>query len=244
MAFAVNHSAIAQNIYMNRKNTVICALMLIIVFVASQLAVLCKFGGINIALANGQEKCIYLTFDDGPSDRVTPLILDVLKEENVKATFFIVGKHAERRKYIIKREFNEGHRIGVHSYSHVYNSIYSSPEALLADIDKCNDIIEEITGKRSELYRFPGGSFSVKADLIATILQHGMRYVDWNASTCDAEIVHPTAQALYKAAINTPANRERIILLSHDTTDKIVTAQALRSIISYYKNAGYVFKRF
>lgn len=229
---------------MNRKNTVICALMLIIVFVASQFAVIYKHAGINIALADEQEKCIYLTFDDGPSDRVTPLILDVLKEENVKATFFVVGKHAERRKYLIKREFDEGHCVGVHSYSHVYNSIYSSPQALIADIDKCNDIIEEVTGKRSDVYRFPGGSFSVKAELIAEVLQHGMRYVDWNASTRDAEIIHPTVQTLFKAAIDTPANRERIILLSHDTTDKTVTAQALKSIISYYKKAGYVFKRF
>ncbi len=229
---------------MNRKNTVICALMLIIVFVASQFAVLCKYSGISIALADGQEKCIYLTFDDGPSDRVTPLILDVLKEENVKATFFIVGKHAERRKYLIEREFEEGHCVGVHSYSHVYNSIYSSSDALIADIDKCNNIIREVTGKRSGVYRFPGGSFSVKADLIAAVLQHGMKYVDWNASTRDAEIINPTVQALFKAAINTPANRDRIILLSHDTTDKTVTAQALKRIISYYKNAGYVFKRF
>ena len=159
---------------MNRNFTAICAALLmcaiLIVFYVSP-----KMGKGTVGFAenytensaetisggadSGTGKLIYLTFDDGPSDRVTPKILDVLKEESVKATFFIVGKHAETRKYLIKREFEEGHTVAVHSYSHKYDEIYADKSSLLKDIDKCNALIKEITGKPTNLYRLPGGSF-------------------------------------------------------------------------------------
>lgn len=229
---------------MNRKNTVICAFMLLFVLVAAQFLSLSQFSGIKIGLAEEPQKCVYLTFDDGPSDKVTPKLLDVLKEENVKATFFIVGKLAERRKYLIERQFNEGHTVAVHSYSHVYKDIYSSTEKLLEDIDRCNALIKEITGSFSHVYRFPGGSFGLNSKFIKAVTAHGMRYVDWNASTRDAELINPTPAELLKAAIDTPANRDHIVLLAHDTTDKTATAQALKSIIRYYKDKGYVFECF
>lgn len=229
---------------MNRKNTVLCAFLLLLLFVAVQFLAVCDNFGVNIALAETPQKCVYLTFDDGPSDRVTPKILDVLKEEDVKATFFIVGKMAERRKYLIEREFAEGHTVAVHSYSHVYSDIYSSEEKLLDDIDRCNKLIKEVTGKYSDVYRFPGGSFCIKKDLVDAVTAHGMRYIDWNASMRDAEIVNPAPDDLLKAAINTPANRDHIVMLAHDTTDKMTTVQALKSVIRYYKEKGYVFEKF
>ncbi len=229
---------------MNRKNTVFCAFLLLFIMVAAQFLAVCDNFGVKIALAETPQKCVYLTFDDGPSDRVTPKILDVLKEENVKATFFIVGKLAERRKYIVEREFNEGHTVAVHSYSHVYKDIYSSTEKLLEDIDLCNELIKEITGNYSHVYRFPGGSFGLNNKLIKAVTLHGMRYVDWNASMRDAELINPAPAELLKAAIETPANGDHIVMLAHDTTDKIATAQALKSVIKYYKDKGYVFESF
>ncbi|MGN1103684.1 MAG: polysaccharide deacetylase family protein [Candidatus Coproplasma sp.] len=229
---------------MNRKHKLIYAMMLVIAFAAAQIYTVCFRCVDCFSFAQAEEKCIYLTFDDGPSDRVTPKILDILKEENVKATFFIVGNQAQRRKYLIKREYDEGHCVAIHSYSHVYKDIYSSPQALIKDIDKCNDLIEEVTGVRSNIYRFPGGSFTVGADFLAHVRSHGLTYVDWNASTRDAELYKPTPSDLFKAAIKTPAYPQRIVLLSHDTTDKTVVADALRDIIRYYKNKGYTFKRF
>lgn len=234
-----------QNNGMNRKNTVLCAFLLLFTLVATQVIAFARINDIGIALADtAPQRYIYLTFDDGPSDRVTPLILDVLKQENVKATFFIVGKQAARRKYLIEREFNEGHTVAVHSYSHVYKDIYASEDSLIADIDRCNKLIKEVTGEFTNVYRFPGGSFGLDKKFIDAVTKHGMRYVDWNASTCDAELISPTPEDLFKAAIDTPANRDHIVMLSHDTTDKVVTAQALKSIIKYYRDRGYIFEKF
>jgi len=189
-------------------------------------------------------KTVYLTFDDGPSDRVTPKILDVLKEEKVKATFFIIGNQARTRKYILKREFDEGHTIGVHSCSHIYKDIYSSTKSLIKDIDDCNEIIKSVTGEYSDIYRFPGGSFGLADKFISAVTGHGLRYIDWNASTRDAEIYNATPEQLVKAAASTASNTENIVLLAHDSTTKSATAEALKDIIKYFKNKGYSFSKF
>ena len=233
---------------MNRNFTAVCAALLmcaiLIVF----------FGGFALnksapALADTSEgdrseKVVFLTFDDGPSDKVTPKILDVLKEEKVKATFFIVGKSAETRKNIVKREFDEGHTVAVHSYSHKYSEIYSSPENLVEDIDKCNAVIKQVTGKPSSVYRFPGGSYGLSQKLITAVIAHGMRYVDWNASTRDAEIYNATPEQLYKATIATTPSSNYVVLLAHDSTTKSSTAEALKKIISFYRENNYSFASF
>lgn len=230
---------------MNRNFTAVCAAMLAFMITL----VIC--GGFwpdkhifSYAQTDSMVKTIYLTFDDGPSDRVTPKILDVLAEENVKATFFIIGQQAETRKYIIEREFIEGHTVAVHSYTHNYGDIYSSPERLIKDIDKCNEVIKNVTGAYSSVYRFPGGSFGLNGGLISAVTQHGMRYVDWNASTRDAEIYNATPDQLYRAATSPAVNAENIVLLAHDSTTKTSTAEALKDIIRYYKNCGYLFEAF
>ncbi len=190
------------------------------------------------------ERSVYLTFDDGPSDRVTPKILDVLKDEKVKATFFIVGEHAKTRKELLKREFEEGHTVAIHSYSHKYSNIYANSDSLLSDIAKCNDIICAATGQYSSLYRFPGGSFSLPSELVSAVTSAGYRYVDWNASFRDSELKNATADELAEAAVKTVSNKDNVVLLAHDATDKSATAEALRKVIKYFKGAGYSFKRF
>ena len=228
---------------MNKNFTAVCAalLMCAMIFIFYGTFVY----GNNVTFADEAcKKEIYLTFDDGPSDKVTPKILDVLKEENVKATFFIVGRNAETRKSLLKREADEGHTVAVHSYSHEYKKIYASPESLLKDIEKCNNVINEITGRKSTVYRFPGGSFGLSEKLVSAVTNYGMRYVDWNASTRDAEIYKPTPEQLYTAAVTTPADNNRVVLLAHDSTTKTATAKALKNIIGYYREKGYVFKTF
>ena len=187
---------------------------------------------------------VYLTFDDGPSDRVTPRILDTLEREQVKATFFIVGRSAESRSYIIEREHCDGHSVAPHSYSHDYKRIYASPAALLADIEKCNRLIERITGRRSNIYRFPGGSFGLSEQLVSAVTGAGYRYVDWNASCGDADATGQSPERILKNAKSTSADRKTVVLLCHDSTDKSATADALSGIIAYYKQEGFEFCAF
>lgn len=227
---------------MNRYFPVFCAFILLCAMLVMIFGSYAEKEQAAFSLADERsQKIIYLTFDDGPSDRVTPKVLDVLKEEDVKATFFIIGVNAQNRKYLLEREVEEGHTLGVHSYSHKYGEIYSSPESLIKDIDKCNKIIEEITGKPSTIYRFPGGSYGLPSSLINAVTAHGLRYYDWNASTRDAEIYGATPEQLYTAATAVPAASDRVVLLAHDSTTKSATAQALKDIIRYYKSKGYAF---
>lgn len=230
---------------MNRKISVFTAFMIIFSAILIH-----YFGLVNeslqmkISYAEQQPKCVYLTFDDGPSSRVTPKILDTLEAEGVKATFFVVGRNAEGREDIVKRAAEEGHTIGVHSYSHDYGSIYSSPSALLSDIEKCNDVIERVTGKRSEVYRFPGGSFGIKDELTAAVKRAGYRYEDWNASLRDAEIAGASPDRLFEEAVRSSAGKTKVVLLCHDSTDKTSTASALTDIICYFRGEGYKFCKF
>ncbi|MCD8373269.1 MAG: polysaccharide deacetylase [Clostridia bacterium] len=232
---------------MNRKIPAITAFMLAFAFLV--IVYLNNTVKINaFAAINDDEqttgKTVYFTFDDGPSDRITPKILDILKEENIKATFFIIGRQAETRDYLIKREAAEGHTVAVHSYTHNYSEIYSSPQALVKDIKKCNDVIYAITGKRSDTYRFPGGSYGLDCRLISAATQCGMRYVDWNASVCDAEFGMNTADQLYENAVKTSADCNNIVLLCHDSTTKTATPEAVKRLIKYYRQNGYSFGTF
>ena len=222
---------------MNRNHHALCAMLLAFVLIL----VMCSQFIRDFSARADTEKVVYLTFDDGPSDRVTPKILDVLKEEKVKATFFVVGRSAEDRKYLLEREISEGHTVAVHSYSHNYSQIYSSAESLLDDIDKCNEVIKSVTGSYSTVYRFPGGSFGLDCKLIDAVKSHGMKYVDWNASLCDAEYNCAPTDILYSNAVDTSKGHNRVILLAHDSTTKITTAEALRDIIKYFKNQSYKF---
>ena len=114
----------------------------------------------------------------------------------------------------------------------------------MEDIDKCNAVIKEVAGRPSTLYRFPGGSYGLSTSLINAVTDHGMRYIDWNASTRDAEIYNADPEQLVKASISTPANSHYIVLLAHDSTTKTSTAEALRGIIKYYRSLDYTFSAF
>lgn len=226
---------------MNKHITALAAMMLTFALFAALLSNFYSSPHTSFAEA---EKVIYLTFDDGPSDKVTPKILDVLKNEKVPATFFIVGRQAENRKNILKRAHDEGHTLAVHSYSHNYKEIYKSAEALLEDIEKCNEIICSVTGEYSNVYRFPGGSFTIAPEKIKAVTANGYKFIDWNASFRDSELKDQTAGKLYTAAISTVSNPQKIVMLAHDTTDKTETVEALKEVIRHFKKQGYKFKKF
>ena len=107
------------------------------------------------------EKNIYLTFDDGPSPNITPQILETLKKYNVPATFFVLGSRVELYPELVKQEYNEGHYIANHGYTHTYSSIYSSVQSVIDEYNKCDDAVQKALGNteyHTLLFRFPGGS--------------------------------------------------------------------------------------
>lgn len=197
-----------------------------------------------------EEKIVYLTFDDGPSKSVTPLILDVLKNENVKATFFVLGSRAEKFPEIIKREYEEGHYIANHGYSHVYGSIYGTVESVLAEYNQTRDAIAGIleNGYDGHLFRFPGGSTGGKyADLKkeAKVLldQNNIASIDWNSLSQDAAGAK-TKEALLENVIKSVGQKNVVVILMHDAGDKILTYEVLPEVISYLREQGYQFKSF
>lgn len=204
--------------------------------------------------SNNGEKIVFLTFDDGTSTTVTPEVLRILKEEDVKATFFLTGQNIERggekAKELIKQEFNDGHAIANHSYSHDYKSLYPNRtldlDAFKADFDKTDKILQDVLGKyfSTRVLRCPGGYMSWKGmDALGEHLDtNNMVSIDWNALNADAEGKRKSAKELEEYAIRTSQGKEMVVLLMHDTYGKEETAKALPGIIKYYKDNGYEFK--
>lgn len=204
------------------------------------------------------KKVAYLTFDDGPSETVTPQILDILKSENVHATFFLIGKYVDKddaSKNLVKREVAEGNAIGIHSYSHDYNYLFPkgkiSLENCLSDFDKTDKALKNVLGQdfSTRAIRFPGGQITwSKKDpqgaenVDKALHERDWHQIDWNALSGDAEGGHKNAAELTKEAIKTIGNREKALILMHDTYGKEETAKALSEIIEYLKRQGYEFK--
>ncbi len=178
---------------------------------------------------------VYLTFDDGPSSR-TDDILDILAEYGVKATFFVVGRESEEDYRLYNRIVDEGHTLGMHSYSHRYSKIYSGEEAFTEDLDKLTDLIEDTTGVTPKFYRFPGGSSNTVSSIdihrfIDILDERGISYFDWNVSVGDATGLPITADAIVSNALSGVEERESTVILMHDGQYKKATVDALPRII-------------
>ncbi len=190
-----------------------------------------------------EEKAIYLTFDDGPSTKVTTAVLDVLDREGVKATFFVVGDRICGRRDIMRRMAEAGHAIGVHSNTHVATEIYASDEALLKDIEACAEVIKEAAGVTPTLYRFPYGGERRKRQK-ALVEAQGYTVVGWNAECGDGVARDATAESIYRTAVSTAGSKRRVVLLMHDGAGHTATAEALPRIIAHFREAGYDFRTF
>ncbi|MFT8313606.1 MAG: polysaccharide deacetylase family protein [Clostridium sp.] len=202
----------------------------------------------NLINVNDGQKVAYLTFDDGPSPNNTPQILDILKREDVKATFFIIGKNAERNPELLVREKNEGHTIGMHSYTHEPAIIYKNPEAYLKDLDECSAAMTKAVGEDGYdkwLIRFPEGSGTVKnkPGFREAIAAAGYHYVDWNALDGDAEHSRmETPQYLMSRFTSTIGEQHHVVILMHDAAAKKSTVDTLPQFIKYLKDKGFIFK--
>ncbi len=198
-----------------------------------------------------EEKVAYLTFDDGPSKTVTLPILDLLKQENIKATFFILGSRVEFYPEIVKRAYDEGHYIANHGYSHKYEYIYSSPYTVLEEFNKTEQLIKNALGDQeysSHLFRFPGGSKggkydNIKKEAINILRDNNILYLDWNALTGDSE-GRKTKEEMMQYLIDTIGQKKSVVILMHDAGDKKNTYEMLPEIIAYLRNQGYSFKNF
>lgn len=187
--------------------------------------------------SSGQEEIhkVYLTFDDGPSI-YTNDILDILDSYNVKATFFVVGKEETNAEEALQRIVDEGHTLGMHSYSHKYKELYESRDSFTQDFARIRDYIYQATGVESVCYRFPGGSSNTVSeidmhDFIDYLDSQGVEYYDWNVSSGDGGSMKLSTDTLLENCTKDIDTRDTSIILLHDSAEKPTTVEALPDII-------------
>ena len=187
-------------------------------------------------------KRAYLTFDDGPSDN-TGEILDILDANNVKATFFVVGR--EEKYYDTYRDIvNRGHTLGLHSYTHDYGKIYASLDDFAEDIEELQKLLYDVTGVSCVYYRFPGGSSNTvsKVDmdtLIDYVNNKGLVYYDWNALNNDAVCGSFTPQQLVDNIMKDAVSQNDVVILMHDLTARHTTVESLQQLIDELREQGF-----
>ena len=208
----------------------------------------------NHDYTNDGKKVVFLTFDDGTSKTNTPEVLRILKENNIKATFFLTGSNIENggetARELVKQEFESGHAIANHSYSHDCGKLYPGRnldmKAFKEDYEKNDKLLKSILGENftTHVMRCPGGYMSWKnMDPLKDYLnENKIASIDWNALNADAEGPKKNAQQLVDFAIKTAQGKEMVVLLMHDTYGKEETVKALPSIIKYFKDNGYEFR--
>lgn len=193
---------------------------------------------------------VYLTFDDGPSYDITPEILDVLKENDIKATFFLVG-YDKNKEDIVKRIYKEGHTIGLHGYSHKYSEIYTSIDVLMENFEKLEEMIKEVTGGyASKIIRFPGGASNtvskkyckgIMTEAVKTVQEYGYTFFDWNVDSGDAGSAD-TADEIYSNIISGIKPGRVNVVLMHDSSGHDETLEALKKVIEYCFENCYEFQ--
>lgn len=200
-----------------------------------------------ISIPADGSKIVYLTFDDGPSSN-TAKILDILSQYNCHVTFFVTG-NGQKYNYLIKRVYNEGHTIGLHTYTHQYQDIYTSTDAYYKDLTQIGNMVKEQIGFVPKYIRFPGGSSNqvsasyckgIMSILVNEVQERGYQYYDWNVNSGDADELSVSASTIVKNS--TSSSADNIMILMHDIDAKKTTVEALPKVIEYYQAKGYIFK--
>ncbi len=204
---------------------------------------------IATSVAETDTKICYLTFDDGPTKEITPKVLEVLDQYDVKATFFMLGKLLDANSDIAKQVYDKGHLLANHSYNHDYDTLYATADNFMQEIDMTTDKIKEITGEEPfKLMRFPGGSHNAgsyaaqKQEYKEVLKENGYYYADWNCLNGDAEAQLRSTEELLERVKETAVGKN-IVVLMHDAAAKKTTPDALGAIIEYLRGEGYKFKR-
>lgn len=238
--------------FLNKLTVIIFAITLVI----SKSSITCAYMDNHPEITdNTPRKIVYLTFDDGPSEN-TIKILDVLKENNVKATFFIISPYIPSHNDIVKRIFDEGHALGNHTADHEFNKVYTSEEAFMKSFNKQQEFIKELTGAECRIFRFPGGSKNTLVrnahgkdftkNIIVKLEKEGFHCYDWNVDSGDSHAngvpVGTICNNILKDMKDKDGNfKNPAIVLMHDCLTKKTTAQALPEIIKIFKDNGYKF---
>ena len=218
----------------------------------TKLPVLTQKGRDNMTnIYKSEQKIAYLTFDDGPSKSVTPQILNILDQYNIKATFFVLGCNVDKNPDIVRQSYEKGHYIANHGYSHVYENIYASSQAVLDEFNRTEQSVRNAIGVQEysgHIFRFPGGSMGKKYRMVkdeAKILlsNNDILCVDWNALTNDS-VGKPTAESIVNDLKTTVGTKNTVVILMHDTGSKQLTVDTLPQILDYLIEQGYTFRTF
>lgn len=211
----------------------------------------------NFPIRNDGKKVVYLTFDDGPSTTVTPKILKILKEEDIKATFFVLGSSLDKNdksKEILKDMVKDGHAIANHTYTHDYKKLYPNGKIdinyFMQEVDKTNKSIKNVIGDsfNNRVIRFPGGywSWNGREEAKRELDSKENFSIDWNALNGDAESSNISEVNLINKLKNTVNelgdNADNIVVLMHDTYNKETTLNSLKESIKFLKEKGFEFR--
>lgn len=202
-------------------------------------------------LVKDKDKIAYLTFDDGPTLKATPKVLDILKEENVKATLFVVGKHVKEHPELVKREYDEGHYIANHGYNHNNSKLYKSANTFISEIKNTDIEIGKAIGIEnycSHVFRFPNGFMSSnykvkKKEAVKLLSELNYTYIDWNCLNNDSIKKYSKHQLLNNLK-KSAKNKRTLVVLMHDTLDVSDSSSVLKESINYLRDQGYEFKNF
>lgn len=202
-------------------------------------------------LAKSEEKIAYLTFDDGPTVSVTPKILDILKEEDIKATFFVIGKNVDSHPEIVKRAYEEGHYIANHGYDHNNSNLYKSPNDFIEEVKKTDLAIGKAIGIDNycaKVFRFPNGYISpsnkAKKKKAVTLLEEmNYTYIDWNCLNNDSVKKCSNTQLLNNLK-KSSKNKNALVVLMHDTKFVNDSSLVLKDSIDYLRSQDYEFRNF
>lgn len=202
------------------------------------------------------EKLVFITIDDGANHNITPRILDILKDQQVPATFFVIGRTVyDEFADVFQRQIAEGHAIGLHSVSHDMGLLYPggvpNVTQILSEAQEEQQYLKNILGAdfNSKVWRYPGGAMSWQGieESNAVLAQNGFEWIDWNASVGDAEAANIRPNNLQEmldyhtlSYSHFPESDVRVVLM-HDAYDKELTVEALPHIIKYYRDQGYKF---
>ncbi|MSS62295.1 polysaccharide deacetylase family protein [Velocimicrobium porci] len=228
-----------------RVLAVFCVFMLFMCAALERHVYVKQASSTNTAKTKTDEKIAYLTFDDGPSVN-TEKVIAILEKEHVPATFFLIGEQiTEDKKDLLCTMVEKGHLLGVHTYCHKSEQIYRSADAYIEDALKTADKIQEVTGKKTTVYRFPWGSCNgyltnICDTIVEEMRKRGYEYYDWNVSAEDS-VGSPTSSSIMRNIEKDFKKYNEPVILMHDSGANTVTVDTLPAIIKRLKEEGYQF---